>query len=181
VQSATLIRFGALLMYAHCSTIESSPLLMPSQAPTLQNLNNYQWAPNLISYSADTDADVFSTSYHMIELFSTHRISTTLPIANASFKPIYYVAGYSNSSDSYLLKTAVYNGTATNSLSVAFDGVSPGAKGTLTVLTAPNGTSYNKVGTDVVRKHVKRVTAGYGGVFTFELPNLSVSVLEVKA
>lgn len=34
----------------------------------LQNLNNYQWTPDLISYSADTDSIVLSTSYHVLKV-----------------------------------------------------------------------------------------------------------------
>jgi alpha-N-arabinofuranosidase len=141
----------------------------------LQNLNSYQWSPDLISYTADPDDDVLSTSYHMIQLFSSHRITNTLPIDSPTFGPAYYVAGYSNSTNSYLLKSAVYNAT------VAFQGVSEGATGTLTVLTAPDTESYNSIGSDIVVKTESSVTAGSGGVFEFELPDLSISVLEVMA
>jgi alpha-N-arabinofuranosidase len=65
-------------------------------------------------------------------------------------------------------------------MSVAFEGVSEGAQGTLTVLTAPDAFSYSDVGSDVVKSTTTDVTAGSGGVFEFELPDLSVSVLEVK-
>lgn len=149
-------------------------------APTLQNLNSYQWTPDLISYSADTSADVLSTSWHMIQLLSAHRISTTLPIDSPTFDPVYYVAGYSNSSNSYILKSAVYNATETVPVSVTFEGVSEGMEGTLTVLTAPDAFSYNGVGSDVVKSTSTSLTAGSGGVFEFDLDNLSISVLEVK-
>ena len=117
----------------------------------------------------------------MIQLFSSHRISDTLPIDSPTFGPAYYVAGYSNSSDTYLLKTAVYNATETLNVTVSFEGVSEGASGTLTVLTAPDAESYNSVGSDVVIKTESTVTAGSGGVFEIELPDLSVSVFEVTA
>lgn len=117
----------------------------------------------------------------MIELMSAHRISTTLPVAAPSFGPAYYVAGYANASDSYILKTAVYNATSPVAMSVTFDGVNAGAEATLTTLTAGNATAYNNVGSDVVKKEVTALTAGSGGVFEFELADLSVSVLEVKA
>ncbi|KAF2656719.1 glycoside hydrolase family 51 protein [Lophiostoma macrostomum CBS 122681] len=150
-------------------------------APTLQNLNSYQWSPDLISYTADPDEDVLSTSYHMIQLFSSHRITNTLPIDSPAFGPAYYVAGYSNTTDSYLLKTAVYNATEAVNATVTFAGVSEGATGTLTVLTAPDPESYNSVGSDVVVKTESSVTAGSGGVFQLDLPDLSVSLLEVTA
>lgn len=117
----------------------------------------------------------------MIQLMSAHRISTTLPIDSPSFDPVYYVAGHSNSSDSYILKSAIYNSTETVSMSVTFDGVSEGAEGTLTVLTAPDPFSYNDVGSDVVKNTTISLTAGSDGVFEFDLDDLSISVLEVKA
>lgn len=150
-------------------------------APTLQNLNSYEWSPDLISYSASSDEDVLSTSYKLIELFSAHRISEVLPVDNPVFKPAYYVAGYSNSSDSYIVKAAVYNSTEPVDVSVSFEGVSEGAEGTLTILTAPEATSYNSVGSDIVETSTKSLTAGSGGVFSFSLPDLSVSLLEIKA
>ncbi|ORY07778.1 glycoside hydrolase superfamily [Clohesyomyces aquaticus] len=149
-------------------------------APTFQNLNSYQWTPDLISYSADTSSDVLSTSYHMIQLLSAHRISQTLPMSTPEFDPVYYVAGYSNSSNSYLLKTAVYNSTETVHMSVTFEGVSDGAEGLLTILSAPNGVSYNDAGSNVVTTRNITVTADSGGCFAFELPDLSISVLEVN-
>jgi alpha-N-arabinofuranosidase len=75
----------------------------------------------------------------------------------------------------------VYNATEILNATVAFQGVSGGATGTLTVLTAPDTESYNSIGSDIVVKTESSVTAGSGGVFEFELPDLSISVLEVMA
>ena len=147
----------------------------------MQNLNSYQWSPDLISYTADPKEDVLSTSYHMIQLFSSHRIANTLPIDSPTFGPAYYVAGYSNSTDSYILKLAVYNATETLNATVTFEGIDEGATGTLTLLTAPDPESYSSIGSDVVVKTESSVTAGSGGVFEFELPDLSISLLEVMA
>lgn len=172
--------FGAAYV-RHSQTHYELFSLILAQAPLFQNLDSYQWAPDLISYSADTSSDVLSTSYHMIQLFSSHRISTTLPIDAPSFDPVYYVAGHSNSSDSYLLKAAVYNSTEPVPISVTFSGVAEGAEGTLTVLTAPDAESYSDVGTDVVKSTTTSLKAGSEGVFEYQLDNLSISVLEVKA
>jgi len=117
----------------------------------------------------------------MIQLLSSHRISTVLPFEDPSFGPAYYVAGYSNDTDSYILKTAVYNSTVPVNISITFDGVPEGAEGSLTVLTAPELLSFNDVGSDVVVRTESTVVAASGGVFEFEVPDQSVSVLEVKA
>ncbi|KAF2182180.1 glycoside hydrolase family 51 protein [Zopfia rhizophila CBS 207.26] len=150
-------------------------------APLFQNLNSYQWAPDLISYSADTAANVLSTSYHMIQLFSEYRITETLPVENAEFDPAFYVVGRNNETGSYIVKAAVYNSTELVPMSVTFEGVTEGAQGTLTVLTAEDALSYSNVGKEAVTTTTTSVIAGSGGVFEFELPDLSISVLEVKA
>lgn len=151
-----------------------------SYAPTLQNLNSYEWAPDMISFQADTSLDVLSTSHHMVSLLSGTRIAETLPITGATYGPAYYVAGL-GADGSRILKTAVYNNTGDYKMDVSFDGVESGATATLTLLTAPDPTSYNSVGSDVVQTNVTTLTAGGGGTFCFALPELSVSVLEVAA
>lgn len=76
------------------------------------------------------------------------------------------------------MKTAVYNSTGDVDITVKFDGVAAGANGTLTLLTAPDGFSYNSIGSDVVQTNVTTVTAGNDGSFYLCLPNLSISVFE---
>ncbi|KAL2351838.1 alpha-L-arabinofuranosidase A [Cryomyces antarcticus] len=41
-----------------------------SYAPLLQNLNSYEWSPDLISFTADQSQDVLSTSYEVIKVVS---------------------------------------------------------------------------------------------------------------
>ncbi len=65
-----------------------------SYAPGFQNLNSYEWSPDLISFTADPAQTVVSTSYRGIELFSAHRYHETVPVeADEGFGPAYYVAG----------------------------------------------------------------------------------------
>ncbi|KAI5193609.1 glycoside hydrolase family 51 protein [Aureobasidium subglaciale EXF-2481] len=150
-----------------------------SYAPTLQNLNSYQWTPDMISFTADPTKDVLSTSWHMLQLLGNHIMTETLPVSGGKFGPAYYVAGYNNQTGSHILKTAVYKATADVPVSVSFKGVTAGTTATLTVLTAPSGDSYNAVGAQVVQSTNTSIKASAGGVFKFELPKLSVSVLEV--
>ena len=74
---------------------------------------------------------------------------------------------------------AVYNSTDDVPVSISFDGLNAGSTATLTILTAPAADSYNDIGSNVVASENKTVTASSNGVFSFNLPALSVSVLEV--
>ena len=158
----------------------SDAILGASYAPLLQNLNSYEWVPDLIAFTADTSADVLSTSYHVIELFSNTRIAETLPVTtDADFDPAYWVAGSAASAGSYVLKAAVYNTTADVSFSVSFPDTQSGASANLTVLTAPGPYSSNTPGSDVVSTNSSTVTATGNGTFSFALPEWSVALLAV--
>lgn len=157
----------------------SDLILGASYAPTFQNLNAYQWTPDLISFTADPSQTVLSTSWHVISLLSGTRITETLPTVGGNFGPGYWVAGINNETGSHILKTVVYNSTGPYPVSVSFDGVAAGATANLTVLSAPNGYSNNDVGVDVVQS-TTTIAASANGTFSFFLPDLSVSVLIVN-
>jgi alpha-N-arabinofuranosidase len=117
----------------------------------------------------------------VIELFSKNRYNSTVPVtSDGDFGPAYWVAGVSEPGK-YTFKTAIYNATESVPFSVAFEGIVEGTKGTLNVLSAPDGLSSNVledgVVSDVVKKDVTELTAGAGGAFTFELENYNVAVL----
>ena len=164
----------------------SDAILGASYAPLFQNINSPNvngggWAPDLISFTADPSQDTLSTSYRVIQLFSNHRIAQTLSVTSSTgFGPAYYVAGTSAAgSGSYILKAAVYNSTSDVTMNVNFPSISAGSTGNLTLLTAPTGYSYSDIGSDVVNSTTATVTAGQGGTFSFQMPNLSVAVLVV--
>lgn len=160
-------------------------ILGASYAPLFQNLNSYEWGPDLISYSAEPSQDVKSTSYHMIQLLSSTRIAQTLPApaSDGDFGPVYWVAGVNGSS--HIFKAAVYNSTSASNgngtvpVSVSFDGVSAGASGKLTLLTAPDPYSYNDIGIDTIKTTTTTVSASGNGTFMLNMPDYSVAVLEV--
>lgn len=117
----------------------------------------------------------------MIDLFSNNRYNATVPVSSdADFGPTYWVAGLSEPGK-YTFKTAIYNATESVPFSIALEGIAEGAKGTLSVLSAPDGLSSNTlidgVVSDVVKKSITELTAGAGGVFTFTLENYNVAVL----
>ena len=92
---------------------------------------------------------------------------------------MYYAAG-TGAGGSVVLKAAVYDSPETVPMKVAFAGVKPGATATLKVLTAPDGNSASTAGNDVVKTSTTTLIADGDGAFSYSLPDLSVSVLEVK-
>lgn len=151
-----------------------------SYAPLLQNLNSYEWSPDLISYTADPAQTVLSTSYEVLKLFGTNAFTSTLPVtSDSAFSPAFWVAGVDNATSTYYLKAAVYNSTEEVEFDVSFEGLESGSA-TLTVLTAPNSYSYNSIGSEVVSTTTSTLSA-VDGAFRFSLPELSVAVLAAKA
>lgn len=73
----------------------------------------------------------------------------------------------------------MYNSTEPVPVSLTFEGVKTGSPAELTVLTAPDAFAMNEVGgPNLVDSKVQTVEAGKGGVFEFELPDLSIAVLK---
>lgn len=153
-----------------------------SYAPTLQNMNNWQWSPNMITFTADPAQTVLSTSWHVIHLLSNAMITTTLPVTmDAKFGPLYHVAGKNEDDGTFIFKTAVYNSTGDYPMSVKFDGVAPCTSANLTVLTATDPYASNSVGgPEVVNTTSYILIAGEDGAFTYDLPDLSVAVLRTS-
>ena len=149
-------------------------------APILQNLNEFQWTPDLVSFSADPSMDLESTSYQVLSLLSSKRFTQMRPITTTDTPgPAYWVAGDNTDSGAKYLKLAVYNSTSNITFNVAFEGLAQGTAANLNVLTAPDG--YSSVlpnSTNPVMKTVTPLTADGNGGFSFDLPQLSVAVLE---
>ncbi|CAD6444319.1 46e6c364-b35c-4f31-b992-b3303e9c9e31 [Sclerotinia trifoliorum] len=158
-------------------------VLGASYAPGFQNINSFQWTPDLITFSADPEKTVLSCSWHQFQLLSTNRYKATVPFtvtnsdnSTSPFGPAFYVIGVNNPGE-YVFKATVYNTTESVPFSIDFEGVDAGAKGTLTVLNAPDGNSMNVYGgEDVVIKKVSSITAGPGGKFEFELKEYDIAV-----
>ena len=106
-----------------------------------------------------------------------------MPTTNdVDYNPAYWVAGLNEDTNTYLLKAAVYNTPDAQNFTLHFPGASSGAIAQLTVLTAPDGTSFNEIGSpNVVKEDKTDVVAGDDGAFTFTLPPLSVAVLKWTA
>ncbi|KAK4236112.1 putative alpha-n-arabinofuranosidase a protein [Achaetomium macrosporum] len=151
-------------------------------APIIRSLDRWQWAVTMIQFAADPALTTKSTSWYVWELFAGHLMTHTLP-ASSNFNPLYYVTGKNEDKGTYIFKGAVYNSTdaADVPVSLTFEGVKPGTKAELTILTGPaNPYGYNDpfTGVNVVKTTREKITAGKRGSFDFSLPNLSVAVLE---
>lgn len=151
-----------------------------SYAPLLGNLNNLQWWPDLLSFTADPAETVLSTSYAVVKLFSNNRITETLPVeigGNGTVGPAYWVAGVGERSGSLVFKAAVYNASESVPFVAGFEGFQQSKQAELTVLTASDVYAMNVLGgPEVVTTNVTRLECGDGG-FSFELPDYSVALL----
>ncbi len=154
-------------------------------APVLKNVNRFQWPITIIQFSADPKMTTKSVSWYCWSLFAHHPISHTLPAVNATYGPMYWVAGRDDArGGAKVWKAAVYNTTkgADVPVSVLFEGVKSGTKANLTVLTNAVGDpyAYNDpfTGVNIVHTQSTQVVAGSAGAFQFSLPQLSVAVLD---
>jgi alpha-N-arabinofuranosidase len=152
----------------------------------MKNMNRFQWAITLLQYSADPKQTTKAVTWYCWSLFAHSPISHTLPTtSNSSYGPLYWVAGKDDArNDALVWKGAVYNTTNSSSVpvSVHFQGVTPGTKASLTVLTnaGENGYAFNDpyTGVNVVNTTTSELSAGLSGAFEFVLPELSVAVLD---
>lgn len=160
----------------------SHKIMGASYAPSFQNLNRWEWVPDLIQYDAYPGHTTYTTSYHMIQLLSNTRITENLPmtITDGEFGPAYFVAGRNDVTGAHIAKFAVYNSSVEVPFSVSFDGVGAGAIGNLTYMTAPFNSS-NPIGGSIIDREESIVTANSNGTFSFELPEYSIAVLEIGA
>ncbi|CAO2647333.1 Nn.00g082550.m01.CDS01 [Neocucurbitaria sp. VM-36] len=155
-------------------------------APVMKNENRFQWPITLLQYSADANFTTKAVTWYCWSLFAHHPISSTLPTSsNSSYGPLYWGAGKDEARNGALVwKGAVYNTTnaADVPVSVHFQGVTPGTKASLTLLTNSVGDPYMYndpfTGINIVNTTVTELAAGSNGAFEFSMPQLSVAVLD---
>ena len=157
----------------------SDRIIGAAYAPLMAHFEESQWVPTLLTFTADPKKTTLSTSYHAIQLLASNTLTETLHArSDAGFGPLYYVTGRDNDTDSYLFKAAVYNSTSNVPVSISFPSFPKGTRAEHTVLTAEAPDAHNAVGgREAVISTTSIILAGPDGVFSFELPNLSVAVL----
>ena len=155
-------------------------------APVLRNMNRWQWAVTLIQFAADPKMTTKAVTWYCWSLFAHHPITHTLPTTtDSNYGPVYWGAGKDEArGGAFVWKGAAYNTTDGGSVpvSVHFDGVTAGTLANLTVLTNAAGDPYAyndpHTGVNIVDTTTSILTADAEGVFSFELPQLSVAVLD---
>jgi alpha-N-arabinofuranosidase len=155
-------------------------------APVLKNENRWQWSITIVQFAADPKMTTKAVTWHCWSLFAHHPITHTLPTSsNSSYGPVYWGAGMDERRNNAMVwKGATYNTTNGSSIpvSVHFQGVNPGTKANLTLLTNPSGDpfAYNdpQTGVNIVNTTMTILEADFSGKFQFVMPQLSVAVLD---
>lgn len=155
----------------------SDNVLGAAYAPGFMNLNRWEWIPDMIAFDANPAHLVLSTSYYMVQLLASVRITETLHTTGGEYGPAYWVAGKGESEDSRIVKAVVYNSTGDVPFSVDFAGISEAMTGQLTYLTAPINAS-NYVNENYVETHKQTIKAD-GTRFSWTMPMYSVGILEI--
>jgi alpha-L-arabinofuranosidase len=93
-------------VYALGAERNPNTVRLSSYAPSLQNLNWYNWTPNMIGFTANQDETVLSASYWQQWLFSRYRGTHTLPIANSKgdFDPLWWASSIDENADVVYVK-----------------------------------------------------------------------------
>ncbi|KIM20377.1 glycoside hydrolase family 51 protein [Serendipita vermifera MAFF 305830] len=173
---------------------------LSSYAPLLQNFNRAQWTPNFIAFTADPSQTVLSTSYYMQRMFSHHKGTETLPVANTKggLNPVWWHASIDTGStnrigDAEVDSTRYAQGNIYVKLVNAAKQPAPITINFDTTITKGNGTilhhgdefgfNYRNNATAITPKmfDLKQSAIGNrGATVKYDIPGLSVVVLELK-
>jgi alpha-L-arabinofuranosidase len=156
----------------------SDVVAMASYAPLFQNVNAYQWSPDLISYDALNSYG--SPSYYVQQLFSTSHGNVVVPASLSGDAPLAFVA--SKDSRGSALYLTVVNGSASSQDSrIMVDGVaSVAARGSVTVLTAGSIDDTNSLDTPNLVHPVTQQVNSLSSAFTYSFKPNSVTVFRLS-
>ncbi|MGH2409384.1 MAG: alpha-L-arabinofuranosidase C-terminal domain-containing protein, partial [Chloroflexota bacterium] len=147
---------------------------MASYAPLFQNLNNYQWSPDLISY--DALSSYGSPSYYVQQLFSLNHGDMVVPTTLSGQAPLAYVASRDRAGSALYL-TVVNSGSTAQASRVVINGVaSVAASGTVTVLTSASPDDVNSLSDPTLVRPVARQVGTFGRAFSATFRPHSVTV-----
>ncbi|KAG8728503.1 hypothetical protein FRC11_010929, partial [Ceratobasidium sp. 423] len=172
---------GAVAEAAYMTGLErnSDVIFASAYAPTLQNVNSYQWTPDIISF--DAGSIVKSASYYVQQMFAanlgTHVLKTT-PAPSASV-PLHWVASHDVTNKIVYLKAS---NTAKNTYtgSFAFDFPITGLSTVTLLNTAVATTSNTLAKTDAVVPKTSNLNLASGATgFDYTFPAQSVAVFKL--
>ena len=150
-------------------------------APSLGNLNAYQWKPDLITFTAKPTDTVRSVSEYVRQIFNLYQGTHTLPVENTSgdFNPMFWVASIDAATNAVYLKV-VNTLNATVPLQVDLDVGFATINGT--IITNTNVSKGNDINDQqfVVPKPVKLPSNSVcaSGSFFWTVPAFSITVLQ---
>lgn len=86
-------------------SMERNPNLikLAAYAPGFQNRNDFVWTPNMISFTAEYNQTVLSTSYYQQKMFNAYRGTQSIPVYG-ELNPLYWAASIDNSTGVVYLK-----------------------------------------------------------------------------
>ena len=174
---------SALAEAVYLLAMERNPNIVKFSAfaPSLGNMNSWQWKPDMITFDANPNHTVRSVSYFVQQLFGRYRGTQTLPISNTKglLNPMFWVATIDEASHVVYLKT-VNTLNATVPLQVNLDIGVRDVNGT--IITDGNVSRYNYIDDReaVVPRPIDLPADALkgNGTFTWDVPAFSVSVLQ---
>lgn len=134
---------------------ERNPQLvtLSAYAPSLQNRNYYVWTPNLISFQAQHNETVLTTSYWQQWLFAHYRGTQTVPV-QGPINPLFWVGTVDNSTGALYLKI-INTGNQTVPLTIEFtDHSYSSVNGTMLQSDDPNAFNFNTTQDTVVPRTI---------------------------
>ncbi|EJU05666.1 glycoside hydrolase [Dacryopinax primogenitus] len=162
----------------------SDVVFASAYAPSLQNVNSYQWTPDIITFSARSVAK--SVSYYNQQLFATNlgtHVLATIPEPSPSTAPLYWVASHHATNQLVFLKV-VNTGSADLVGNLFFDFPVIGGFGTAQQLSAglyPTPGVYNISNTLETPDVITPVASSFGIVdsseFNYTFPQSSITVM----
>ncbi len=152
-------------------------VLMASYAPLFQNVNAYQWSPDLISYDSLTSYG--SPSYYVQQLFGQNLGSVVVPATLSGAAKLSYVASRDIKTGALYVTVVNTSGSAQKVDIKVVGAIAVSSRGTASVLTSNSTDAANSL-TDPENVHpVTTTTAGLGRAFSRTFPPDSLTVLHL--
>ena len=174
---------------------------MSSYAPSLQNLNWYNWTPNMIHFTANPDETILSASYWQQWMFARYRGTHTLPTTNTkgALNPLFWATSIDASTNVVYVKVFLHphlywrvetnylhkiinTGNATVPITVNLDRPYTGVNGT--ILSGPDVHSFNSmqdkmaVSPKPLKDNWKATKTLVNGTLEWHIPKWSITVVQ---